>query len=283
MDPIFSQLMETAALLTPFAAEARYDTEFWPTPDTVKEAELAASRIARLIASLVQSADAVLPTGAEEWREALDRFNWRVDLMKFKDAKNHPGFFNRVIEPNQVAAFEDSFRAELVPGGNVERAAEVTYWKNGRNYKARDRITRDLLTWIRSEEHWMLFVVALKHLAEAPTWELFGQLVRSCGQTSGFATPITFLSFYDPERFPMVDRKIGVWWRRRFQGEPQFSWDPRRTRITPSPKSWNAYLAWAQFCRSEAAVLTASQGKPWRARDVEMAVWSDKDCKLPVA
>jgi len=85
-----------------------------------------------------------------------------------------------VIEPEQVTEFEDASRAELVPGGRVERAAE----------------------------------------------------------------------------------------------EPQYAWNGKV--IAPNPTSWKAYLAWTEFCRRQAAVLS------WRARDVEMAVWSDKDARLPL-
>jgi hypothetical protein len=181
-----------------------------------------------------------------------------------------------VIEPEQVTEFEDAFRAELVPGGRVERAAEVVYWKNGGNFRARDRITRDLMNWIDSPQNWGNFVNALKNLSVTPTWESFKDLITWCGQTAGFATPITFLSLYDPERFPMVDQRIGKWWLQRFPDKPQFGWNTDRTVINQNKKSWEAYLTWTEFCRRRATVLS------WRARDVEMAVWSDKDARLPL-
>jgi hypothetical protein len=124
----------------------------------------------------------------------------------------------------------------------VERAAEVVYWKNGGNFKARDKITRDVLVWIDGPEIWLKFVDALKDLAINPTWESFKNLIAYCGQTSGFATPITFLSFYDPKRFPMVDQRIGKWWFRRVPHKLQFAWNTDRTVIAQSKKSWEAYL-----------------------------------------
>jgi HEPN domain-containing protein len=275
IDPAFRQLMDAAALLTPFAVEARYDAEFWPTPEVLEEAELAANRVARLVCSLVRS-DSIRPDIYNQWHAARMQFAWSVDLRRFKDAMKYPGFFDRVIVPGQIEQFEADFRAELLPGGKVERAAEVVFWKNGGNFKARDRIARDLLGWIAGPEDWLKFVHALKNLATNPTWECFKNLITGCGQTSGFATPITFLAFYDPKRFPMVDQRIGKWWLQRFPNQPQFAWNRDRTVIVPGKKSWEAYLAWTEFCRRQAAALS------WRARDVEMAVWSDRNAQLPL-
>ena len=80
----FDQLMDIAGLLTPFAVEARYDTEFWPTLPVVEQAQLAANRVAQLVALLVPSAATMLPGGVREWKDARDRFDWRVDLRHFK-------------------------------------------------------------------------------------------------------------------------------------------------------------------------------------------------------
>ena len=37
-DESFSQISEPAQLLTPYAVSARYDEDFWPDPDTTREA-----------------------------------------------------------------------------------------------------------------------------------------------------------------------------------------------------------------------------------------------------
>jgi HEPN domain-containing protein len=93
LDPTFSQLMDAAGLLTPFAVEARYDAEFWPTPDMLTEAESAANRVAKLVCSLVYSVTVMSPSFVEAWKAARAKFNWRVDLRKFKDAaKYQPEF-----------------------------------------------------------------------------------------------------------------------------------------------------------------------------------------------
>ena len=76
-DPAFQQLIDTADLLTPFAVEARYDTEFWPTLQTLEQAEAAANRIARFVSARVQSARIPAFGIHEAWKAARDQFGWR--------------------------------------------------------------------------------------------------------------------------------------------------------------------------------------------------------------
>jgi hypothetical protein len=114
-------------------------------------------------------------------------------------------------------------------------------------------------------------------LASRPTWESFNAVKKICG---GFALPLTFLSFYDPEQFPMVDRKVGIWWSRKFSGKPQFKMNGKV--ISPIKSSWEAYLAWTEFCQHHTAYLTTLGDRDWRARDVEMAVWTDANAQLPL-
>jgi HEPN domain-containing protein len=111
LDPAFSQLTDAAGLLTPFAVEARYDTEFWPTSHVLKEAEAAATRVAKLVRSLVPSRF-TQPDVRNAWQAARKQFNWSVDLRKFKDSAEHPGFFDRIIAPEQIEQFEADFRAD---------------------------------------------------------------------------------------------------------------------------------------------------------------------------
>jgi hypothetical protein len=161
-------MKDTAGLLHSFRSGSTVRHRVLATRDIVEKAELAANRIRDLVVSLVQA----LPDAGllQHWQRAREAFNWKVDLTKFKDGSRYPGFFNRIIEAAQTSQFEDDFRAELTASGNVERAAEVIYWKNAGNFKAKDKITRDLLDWIDSREGWVKFADALKRLADVPTW-----------------------------------------------------------------------------------------------------------------
>ena len=160
----------------------------------------------------------------------------------------------------EIVQSEDSFRAALTPYGRVERAAEVAFWKNFGAFLAKTKITNALLTHLSMPSAWEKFVPTVKNLAAEPTWRNFGNLIESCGMKLGFATPLTFLSFYDPKNFPMVDKRIGKWWSKRFPGEPQFTWNGEV--ISPSKQSWAAYLAWTAFCRRQASQLSTMSGTP---------------------
>src|SRR5271166_2947816 len=207
VDLSFSELIGTAELLTPFAVETRYDTEFWPTSSLSEQAESASICIAKFVTARVQSVSVKIaaPGMYFAWKAARDLLSWNVDLSKFKDAKLYPQFFDRSIGPDQIIQFEDAFRSSLVADGRIERAAEVVYWKNAGNHLARDKLTRRLLNSINTPELWVEFADAVKELSRTPNWESFQRLAGFCG---GFATPVTFLSFYAPQEFPMADRRI---------------------------------------------------------------------------
>ena len=51
IDPSLRELLETAATLTPYAVELRYDFEFWPTKEAAQEARTAAIAVRDAIAA----------------------------------------------------------------------------------------------------------------------------------------------------------------------------------------------------------------------------------------
>jgi len=213
----------------------------------------------------------------EAWKRAREAYAWRVDLGNFNNAAKYPGFFDRVIDLEATREFEDAFRASLTPQGHFERAGELVFWKtfgNSPHTRAKAVLAR------LGAGHWEEFVEAVTAIGSDPSWERFRKLVDASGMKQPFAVPVTFLAFYDPLKFPMADRKIAEWWNRRFSGEPQFKMTGKI--IGFHRRSWDAYLAWTDFCRRQAAELTAFGEMHWRARDVEMAVWTDADAKLPL-
>jgi hypothetical protein len=141
-------------------------------------------------------------------------------------------------------------------------------------------MTEDILIWLESERSWQRFCDALRHLQKDPNWKNFDVLRKSCGQTSAFAVPLTFLVFSDSTRFPLADRHIADWWSENQPGKSQFEREAESGRIKPGAGSWTAYLAWVDFCRNHASRLSEVTGEPWRARDVEMAVWMAQRKKL---
>jgi hypothetical protein len=135
----------------------------------------------------------------------------------------------------EIVQFEDSFRAALTPYGRVERAAEVAFWKNFGAFLAKTKITNALLTHLSMPSAWERFVTAVKNLAAEPTWGNFGNLIESCGMKLGFATPLTFLSFYDPKNFPMSTSESENGGPSDFQASPNSHGTEKLSRRVNSP------------------------------------------------
>jgi len=210
------------------------------------------------------------------WYKAYNRYSWTADLRRFSRAADYPGHFNCVVTPATVATFEDKFRMAIDGNGSFEVAGEVCFWKNYGSAQARNRITEKLLKHLSSPANWKNFVRIVKQVASNPSYENFVALKRACNQPTGFATPITFLAFYKPSEYPMVDKHVASWWalnreKYGYGNCPTFSqrndgWIQSYT-ISQNKQNWDAYTAWKKFCNDYAMRLN------WRARDIEMAVW----------
>jgi hypothetical protein len=216
------------------------------------------------------------------WIEALDKYNWQVDLASFQHAREYLGFFNRTITPAGLGQFETDFRASLKGTGHYQIAGEVCFWKNYGNHLAKNRLPEALLTHLSVPGNWTFFVEAVRNISQNPTFSGFDSLCQACGQPNGFAVPMTFVAFYDPLHFPMVDKHIAYWWKnhRSTFGHAQATVFSQRndgwiqtTNEQNRKQNWTAYLDWKAFCCEYAERLTERCGNPWRARDVEMAVW----------
>ncbi|MCJ7632339.1 hypothetical protein MUP77_08095 [Candidatus Bathyarchaeota archaeon] len=215
------------------------------------------------------------------WIDARKNYSWTVNLADFVRAIEYPGFFNLVIRPEDIVALENSFRVAIDEGGSFEVAGEICFWKNYGSFQSRDSITQALLSHLRKPDNWNGFMNAVKRLSRFPSYEDFIELQISCNQPQGFATPLTFLSFYEPESFPMIDRHIANWWRlnrgRYRPLAPIFSqrgdgWIQTYTS-SQVKQNWDAYISWTEFCRDYARRVSKTYRVSWRARDVEMAVW----------
>ena len=214
----------------------------------------------------------------DKWATARKAYTWQVDLGHFKDRHRCSGFFSGLIGSQSMTRFEDAFRRAIDDDGPCAVAGEVCYWKNYGSYQSRDRITGRLLQNLSDRAHWTAFRNAVKAACAQPTVEAFSRLQAACGQPQGFATPLTFVAFYQPQRYSMVDKHIAFWWRQNrarygLEGAPAFrqrndGWIEITSGIK-TRQNWAAYLAWARFCCDYARCLGA-----WRARDVEMAVWT---------
>jgi len=217
------------------------------------------------------------------WDKAYSKYRWRVDLEHFSKAADYPGYFNRVIiTPADVMTFENKFRTTVDGNGSFEIAGEVCFWKNYGSAQARNRVTQKLLTHLKIQDNWNRFVQAIKQASSDPSYGHFVDLRKACNQPRGFATLITFLAFYKPNEYPMVDKHIANWWVKNraeygYGASPDFSqrndgWIQTYT-VSQTKQNWNAYIAWEKFCNDYATRIAKNCRWNWRARDVEMAIW----------
>ena len=216
------------------------------------------------------------------WDGAHEKYDWRVDLRSFDKAANYPDYFNRIIESAHTAIFENEFRKAIDTRRNFEVAGEVCFWKNYRNFQSKNRLTEKLLAHLKIKDNWDSFVKAIEQISKNPSYENFVVLQNTCGQKNGFAVPITFLSFYNPSEYPMVDKIIAYWWAKNrasyeYGTSPIFSqredgWIQTST-ISQKKQNWDVYIHWKRFCNEYVMRIAKHCGFNWRARDIEMAVW----------
>lgn len=225
-------------------------------------------------------------TACTSWITAYGKYAWTADLSDYRWAHRFPGYFNRTITPENTRAFEDRLRQSLDYADLFPVAGEVCFWKNYGSIQSRDRLTTKLLEYLQSPKNWKTWAQAVRQLADEPSYRRFKQLQKACSQPSGFATPITFLAFYRPTQYPMVDKHIAYWWRQNrarygYVDKPDFS---QRSDgwIRPVQRSWNAYVSWALFCRDYGRRASERCRLDWRARDVEMAIWEARKRRLPL-
>ena len=213
------------------------------------------------------------------WKEALDAYRYPVDLKRFADAAEYPGWFDQNIHPGdrrQTMDFEAKFRK--YGRDNLEAWGEVAFWKNYTMPPARNKITRKVLAGGVSGAHaadlWRecnAYVLGLKSFRE------FRSLLF---EAPGVANAAAFPAFVCPEKFPMVDKQITRWAlehgaEHRYPGGPALECVPDLSGGEVLGEShWPFVDSWIRWCRFTACKLEKLTGETWRARDVEMAVFT---------
>lgn len=226
----------------------------------------------------------------ETWENALQAYSYSVDLSEFKDADKYPGWFQHTDspvtgDPEATKKFEDRFR-ELAPH-HLEVWYEVVFWKNYSQGMARDKVTRSAIKHtgtvydrigveVTSELLWSL----CSHYATSRQSEVFS-LLRGMLFDSGIATAATFPAFLDPDKFPMVDIWIARWSKAN-GAQHSYAKHGGPSLVTYSDlgdsrledKDWNFVESWIDWCRYTKDILSERTERQWRARDVEMAVFT---------
>ena len=212
------------------------------------------------------------------WRKALDAYRYPVDLKRFADAAKYPGWFDQNIHPGdrrQTMDFEAKFRKH--GPDNLEAWGEVAFWKNYAMPKARNKITRKVLArGVSGAKLWKKCNRYIENL-DLKSFRKFRKLLF---EAPVVATAATFPAFVRPDKFPMVDKQITRWAlehgaEHRYPGGPALECVPDLSGGEVLREShWPFVESWIRWCRFTACKLEKLTGETWRARDVEMAVFT---------
>jgi len=230
----------------------------------------------------------------ETWVNALKKYSYRVNLAEYESARNFPNFFNRQIngDRDSTMLFEDYFRANIQ---KIEVWYEVTFWKLFSQKRWRDNRTTELVQRLcpESKVTTRKLIPTLKSFIDDPDKNSFDRLRKLFFKSSVIATTATFPAFFDPDNFPMVDTRIARWVNSQLHvHNAKNPHAPQLTRSQYSPDKATAltmtdfmfYIDWINWIRYMSDRLSKLTKTKWRARDVEMAVftaWGDRGCFHP--
>lgn len=225
---------------------------------------------------------------SESWLHALQSYNYPVNLRLYCDAERYPGFFDAHVtgDRESTIAFEDHFR-RLAPD-YIEAYLEVVFWKmasqGGRASYRTGKIAESLWeTRAQARDIWK----ALLSFVDAPDRPKLQQVRKQLGISAQvLPVSLTFPAFVEPKMFPMVDSYVAKWVNSNWERHNS----RRENRLMPfamnstslRDNDFDSYLSWVRWCREIAGLLTNETTLQWRARDVEMAVFTAQLRQLPL-
>ncbi|MCQ1536094.1 hypothetical protein FTO70_10465 [Methanosarcina sp. KYL-1] len=216
----------------------------------------------------------------ESWKKALNSYSYPVNLEDYKKAALFPSFFSEKIKGDRQSTinFENYFR-ELAPEC-IEVYFEVVFWKLYSQAHIKQSSTTRIVDSVLNEE-----IIAediwnvVQNFVRNQNRKNLGKIRDKLGITTRvLAVPLTFPAFADPERIPMIDNKVASWVNLNAEDHNR----NRKDKLTLFKKNYTSlqendfpnYLNWVSWCQEMAQVLTEMNEEKWRARDVEMAVFT---------
>ncbi len=214
------------------------------------------------------------------WTKALDEYCYPVDLASYKRASEFPGFFDRQILGNRASTIAFEIHYQHVARQHYAAFLEVVYWKLYSQRQLRNKVTSRVSCFFRERgvtcsQLW----AAVQAFSDDPTISTLRKIRELLGFTTPvLAVPATLPALASPSTIPMVDNQVARWVNmnakvhsiNRKSKLAEFSMNYTSLRENDFP----SYLKWVVWCREVAGVLTRLTGFEWRARDVEMAVFT---------
>jgi len=217
----------------------------------------------------------------DSWTRALNLYCYPVDLRVYHRHHEFPGFFEILIDGDRSStiAFENHFR-EAAPN-HIAAFFEVVFWKLFSLTLVRqgstDRIVNHILNnGIQAKDLWG----AVSEFVENQTIRNLQRIRKFLGlnkYAKVLAVPLTLPALAYPDKLPMVDTQVAKWVNKNFI-EQNIHKNNKLTAFNfigvLKENDFNNYLNWVMWCRKTSELLTIQTSEKWRARDVEMAVFT---------
>lgn len=216
------------------------------------------------------------------WLKSLNSYSYPVKLYLYKEAWRFPCHFKKDIigDRESTMKFENYFREKARQ--SIEVYFEVIFWKLFSQKNIRDKKTTEIIKEIieRKTKPEELYG-AIKDFTVNPSKSKLQELRSLLNiKTNVLAIPLTFVAFFCPEKYPMVDKNVAKWVNKNLAKHNQ----NRQAKLTPfvslekstslTDVDFQSYLNWVDWCNETAQILTDNTSIKWRARDVEMAVFT---------
>ena len=221
----------------------------------------------------------------DTWENALLSYRYPVTFTDFQYEHQFSRWFSFDLgngDRSRTMEFESHFRKHAQKDREVW--LEVVFWKLYSQPNHRDRHTYSVATHflverISAESLWQACMAYI----EEPTRTNFASFRQRLGfGSSVIAVAATFPAFIDPESYPIVDTRIAKWvgncmtaYNEADRTGPQLIRPPfcdsQGTVLTMADFEFMQH--WNRWCIYTAQKLTKLTPIPWRARDVEMAIF----------
>ena len=215
------------------------------------------------------------------WLKALNEYSYPVRLNEYERSAAYSNHFkhNIVGDRASTVSFENYFRKNCDKA--IEVYFEVIFWKLYSQPAYRQRGTSRIIDYITKKGvPAESLAKSLNIFVEQPSRRNLTSLRKLLGiSTNVLAVPLTLVSFYQPEKYPMIDNVTAKWvnmYREKHNESTQFKLTPfSRNYTSLRYNDFENYLNWVDWCNETALQLSSQTDLKWRPRDVEMVIFTD--------
>lgn len=217
---------------------------------------------------------------SDSWTRALDAYSYPVNLRDHERAHEFPGFLNMIIvgDRNSTITFENHYQ-ETAPT-DIAAFFEVVFWKLYSQKRIRQNSTTRIVDFVQEHRITPRQLWEVVHqFVESQTRENLKRIRKLLGiKTDVLAIALTLPALASPKTIPMIDNQVARWVNHN-AADHNIN---RINKLAPFKMSYTSlrdndfsnYLDWVVWCQEVAHILMKLTGEEWRARDVEMAVFT---------